>query len=263
MSLPDLSEYCIDIQEGPGRLCITFPGGVEICAGFLPNDITDPLEHVKALIGQFNSALAPLQPIFNILDVCIAIVKCIEAIPETIGPPPDPTAIAQCIPDLLKKLDALLKLLPQLSLPYLIKDFLGHLITYLQGLRNRLALLIDRLNRLLAAETKAATLGALALQSAIDCAKGNLDIELKLANEGLEPINRILAIINGILQLADLPCIPSLGLIGGISDAFLLPLDLMIELLEYIRSLIPTPGFPSLVADSAPPCDDYVTPPSP
>lgn len=261
MALPDLSDFCIDIEQGPGTLCITFPGGVQICSGFVPSDIADPTEHVRALIGQFNAALAPLQPVFNIIDVCIAIVRCVEAIPDTVGPPPDPTAIAQCIPDLLAKLDALLKLIPQLSIPCLVQEFIDHLITFLRGLRARLQALINKLNRLLAAETKAGNLNAIGLQTAIDCAKANLDIELQLLNEGLEPINRILAIINALLDLAGLPCIPSLGLLGGISDIFLLPLDLMIELLQVIRSLIPCPSFPTLVA--APPCEDFVTPPNP
>ena len=82
-----------------------------------------------------------------------------------------------------------------------------------------------------------------------------------LLNAGLEPINRILGIINALLVLAKLPCIPDLGLLGGLDDIFLAPLDAMIELLEYIRSLISVPGFPSLVAGPA--CEDFVTPPNP
>jgi hypothetical protein len=257
MPLPDLSAYCVDIVEGPGRLCITFPGGVEVCSGFLPSDIADPTEHVKALIGQLNTALAPLQPVFNIIDVCLAIVKCVEAIPDALVEL-DPTAIARCIPDLLSKLDALLKIIPQLSVPFLIRDFLDHLITFLQGLRSRLQLLIDKQERLLRAETKAGNLNAIGLQNAVDCAKANLTIELALLNEGLEPINRVLSILNALLEIAQLPCIPSLGQIGGIDEIYLEPLDVMIDLLTFIRSLIPTPGFPALVA--APPCEDFVTP---
>lgn len=261
MPLPTLDDLCELLEGGPGILCIVMPGGVEICSGFVPGDIVDPTEHVKALIDKLNGALAPLQPIFNIIDVAIAIVTCIEAIPDTIGPPPDPAALGSCIQDLLKKLDALLKLVPVLSIPFMIKDFLCHLITFLRGLRARLQALINKLERLIKAETKAGNLPAIGLQDTIDCAKLNLELELALLNEGLEPINRILAIINALLVLAKLPCIPDLGLLGGLDDIFLAPLDAMIELLEHIKSLIQVPGFPSLVAGPA--CEDFVTPPNP
>lgn len=261
MPLPTLEDLCELLEGGPGILCIVMPGGVEICSGFVPGDIVDPTEHVKALIDKLNGALAPLAPIFNIVDVALAIVTCIEAIPDTIGPPPDPAALGSCIQDLLKKLDALLKLLPVLSIPFMIKDFLSHLITFLRGLRGRLQSLINKLERLIKSETKAAALPAIGLQDTIDCAKLNLELELVLLNDGLEPINRILGIINALLVLAKLPCIPDLGLLGGLDDIFLAPLDAMIELLEYIRSLISVPGFPSLVAGPA--CEDFVTPPNP
>ncbi|MCH8332585.1 hypothetical protein IIC65_01515 [Candidatus Sumerlaeota bacterium] len=66
MPLPTLEDLCELLEGGPGILCIVMPGGVEICSGFVPGDIVDPTEHVKALIDKLNGALAPLAPIFTL-----------------------------------------------------------------------------------------------------------------------------------------------------------------------------------------------------
>ena len=50
----------------------------------------------------------------------VALFSCIKATPEVIGPPPDPTILAACIPEPAEKVNALLKLITQLSLPYII-----------------------------------------------------------------------------------------------------------------------------------------------
>jgi len=60
-------------------------------------------------------ALTPLVPIFNIIDTVVAIFNCVKAIPDMIGPPPDPTVLAACLPDLAEKVNKLLALIPQLS----------------------------------------------------------------------------------------------------------------------------------------------------
>lgn len=46
------------------------------------------------------------------------------ALTDPLGPPPDPTALAACIPELAEKLSKRLKLIPQLSLPYTIMGIL-------------------------------------------------------------------------------------------------------------------------------------------
>ena len=99
MSLP----ICIEIPELPDPISITLPGGVS-------------MESIN-LLEQLQPALAPLVPLFNIVDTVVALFNCIKAIPEVIGPPPDPTILAACIPELAEKVNALLKLIPQLSLP--------------------------------------------------------------------------------------------------------------------------------------------------
>ncbi len=103
---------CIEIPEIPDPFQITLPGGVT-------------MEHIN-LMEVIQPALTPLVPLFNIIDTVVAVFNCIKAIPDTLGPPPDPTAIAACIPELAEKVNALLRLIPQLSLPYTIIGIIDH-----------------------------------------------------------------------------------------------------------------------------------------
>jgi len=117
MAVPE----CITIPTLPPPKEITFPGGATLsqvlAAG---SEIPDPIDSVTNLLAQANAGLAPRVPVFNIIDAVIAVFNCIKAIPDSLGPPPDPTKLAECIPDLAEKVDALLKLIPQLSVPLLV-----------------------------------------------------------------------------------------------------------------------------------------------
>ena len=88
---------CIEIPEIPDPFQITLPGGVT-------------MEHIN-LMEVIQPALTPLVPLFNIIDTVVAVFNCIKAIPDTLGPPPDPTAIAACIPELAAKVNALYRTL--------------------------------------------------------------------------------------------------------------------------------------------------------
>ena len=90
MALP----ICIEIPELPDPLSITLPGGVS-------------MESIN-LMEQIQPALTPLMPLFDIIDTVVAVFNCIKAIPDTLGPPPDPTVLAACIPELAEKVAKLL-----------------------------------------------------------------------------------------------------------------------------------------------------------
>lgn len=48
-------------------------------------------------------ALAPLKPVFDIIDTVVAVFACLKAIPDAFGPPPDPSKLVQALEDLAKK----------------------------------------------------------------------------------------------------------------------------------------------------------------
>lgn len=238
--LPDLTDTCIELVSGNGELCVRFPGGAQVCASISATELGDPGEIAKSLLAQINTALVPLQPFFNLLDVIKAIFDCIQAIPDSLGPPPDPTAIISCISALAKAVEKLLKLIPPIPIFELAKDILHVIIVALQGIRAKLSAMINHLNRILAAGVAAQELGNLQLQLVVDCAQGNIDAQMENMNAGMAPLNRLIGILNVLLQLAGLDCIPALGAFGELSDAILAPLDAVIALLQQLLALIPT-----------------------
>jgi hypothetical protein len=237
MPLPDLSTVCIDLKVTSQELCVTFPGGAEMCVQ-IPG-VPDPTDVSKQLLAQANAALAPLVPVFNIVDAIIALFNCVKAIPDSLGPPPDPTKLAECIPDLAEKIDKLLKLIPQLSIPVLIAGLIDVLLFYLQGFRGQLEAIIAHQARLLAAATRAAELGNVQLRTVVDCANATMDAYLQNLNEGMKPLNRLVALLNLFLQLAGLSPIPDFKNLGDDAEAALAPLDAVIDSLKTIRAGLP------------------------
>lgn len=237
MPLPDLSTVCIDLKVTSQELCVTFPGGAEMCVQ-IPG-VPDPTDVSKQLLAQANAALAPLVPMFNIVDAIIALFNCVKAIPDSLGPPPDPTKLAECIPDLAEKIDKLLKLIPQLSIPVLIGGLIDVLLFYLQGLRGQLQSVIAAQLRIAAAATRAAELGNVQLRTVVDCANASMDAYLQNLNEGMKPLNRLIALLNLFLQLAGLPAIPDFKNLGDDAEAALAPLDAVIDSLKTVRAGLP------------------------
>lgn len=242
MAFPDLATYCVELSQFGNQLCVTFPGGHRVCAqaGY---DLGDPSEIIRLLLGQINSALAPLTPFFDAVDVIKAIADCVQAIPDALGPPPDPTGILNCIPGLVSALDKLLQLIPPIPLFVLIAEILDVLIAALVAFRSQIERLIAKQIRILASATRAAQLGNLQLAIAVDCANGNLEAQIANMNAGLAPLSRLLGVVNLLLELAGLGCIPPFGpSLAGATDAVLAPIDALIELLQLARAAIPNPA---------------------
>jgi hypothetical protein len=237
MPLPDLSEVCIDLKVTSQELCITFPGGAEMCVQ-IPG-VPDPTDVSKQLLAQANAALTPLVPVFNIIDAILALFKCVKAIPDSLGPPPDPTKLAECIPDLAEKIDKLLKLIPQLSIPVLIAGLIDVILFYLEGLRGQLQAIIAAQVRIAAAATRAAELGNVQLRTVVDCATASMDAYLQNLNEGMKPLNRLVGLLNLFLQLVGLPPIPDFKNLGNDAQAALAPLDAVIDSLKTVRAGLP------------------------
>jgi hypothetical protein len=224
----DIGSLCSPMGSGPGELCVTFIGGATICAqdGY---EIGDPTDIVISMLAQLNSALAPLQPFFTILDFVKAVFDCIKAIPDCLGPPPSPSPIVSCISGLTDVVNKLLMLIPPFPILQMIKGILLVIITGLEGLKNRLQAIQDHTVRVLNAATKAAQTGNLALQGLADCAQDNLDIQVANLNAQLLPLNRLFGVINLLLELAGQDCIPA---IGQVDD-----LDALQEIIDFVTAI--------------------------
>jgi hypothetical protein len=246
MALPDLDTFCVDLPSISG-LCITFPGGAQFCAQ-LPSPIPPSLDQLAAaMMAQINVALAPLQPVFLIMDVVVAIVDCVKAVESCLGPPPNPSKLIACFPKLAIAIAKVLEILPPLSVPLMIAGILNMIVTFLKGFRAQLLVIIQKLMKLLAVNLRIQVTGSVQLQAVANCASNNLDAFLAGLGANFQPLACICALLNSLLDLIGVPQIPCLfslsaGINVSILEELLIPLDDLILLLESLLLAFPMSG---------------------
>ena len=224
MALP----ICIEIPEIPDPFNITLPGGVSI-------------EHIN-LMEVIQPALTPLVPFFNIIDTIVAIFNCVKAIPDTLGPPPDPTALAACLPDLAEKVNQLLKLIPQLSLPLLIVGIIDLIIDTLNQARTELMHLQQQVQQILGVIDRATDLDDAGLSAIAQCAQANVAQEAANVGKSLAALGKLIGLVNLFLGMVGGPEIPDLSnLAGRPLDDVVEPLDAIVDVLKTARDAVPVP----------------------
>ncbi|HEX7839684.1 MAG TPA: hypothetical protein VF469_19550 [Kofleriaceae bacterium] len=238
MPLPDLETVCVELTVTPQRLSIAFPGGASLDPELPDLGIADPLQLSKQLLGQANAALAPLGPVFNLVDMALALVKAVNAIPDAISHL-DPSKISDALPELAQKAGKLLALVPQASVPLMIVGLVDTLLAFLGGLAGQLRALIDQQVRIQKAENRAAELGNAQLQTVADCSRHHVSTQLQSLSESVAPVNRMISLVNVFAQLAGLGPLPELSSLGSEAAAALGPLEDAVKALQRIRDAIP------------------------
>ena len=219
---------CIEIPEIPDPFNLTLPGGINI-------------EHIN-LMEVIQPALTPLVPFFNIIDTIVAIFNCVKAIPDTLGPPPDPTALAACLPDLAEKVNQLLKLIPQLSLPLTIVGLIDLVIDTLRQARTELMHLQQQMQQILNVIDRATDLDDAGLSAIAQCAQANVAQEAANVGKSLAALGKLIGLINLFLGMVGGPEIPDLSdLAGRPLDDVVEPLDAIVEALQTARDAVPVP----------------------
>ena len=224
MALP----ICIEIPEIPDPFQLTLPGGVTI-------------EHIN-LMEIIQPALTPLVPLFDIIDTIVAVFNCVKAIPDSLGPPPDPTVLAACLPDLAEKVSKLLKLIPQLSLPLLIVRLIDLVIDTLRQARSELMHLQQQVQQILGVIDRATNLDDAGLMAIAQCAQANVAQEAANVGKSLAALGKLIGLINLFMGMVGGPEIPDLSnLAGRPLDDVIPPIDAIIEALQTARSAVPVP----------------------
>jgi hypothetical protein len=209
-------------------MSILLPGGIEI-------------EHLN-LMQIIQPALTPLVPIFNVVDTIVAVFNCIKAIPDTIGPPPDPTALARCLGDLAEKVGKLLALVPQLSLPMLIVGLIDLVIDTSRRARGELLHLQQQMVQILGVVDRAKDLDDPGLMAIAMCAQANVQQEAANVGKSLASLGRLLGLINLFMGMVAGPEIPDLSnLVGRPLDEVIEPIDALIKSLQTARNAVPIP----------------------
>ena len=106
-----------DIEQAMAGLTIHFPflGTIESWRDSL-RSVPDPSRAIMKLLESANLALAPLRPWLDAIEFAFAIVNCFNAVIDSLGPPPDPSALTGCISNLADIAARLIQYIP--PLPY-------------------------------------------------------------------------------------------------------------------------------------------------
>src|SRR3989339_520456 len=224
MTLP----ICLEIPTLPEALNLTLPGGVQ-------------LEHLN-LMEVIQPALTPLMPLFDLVDTVVAVFNCIKAIPDTLGPPPDPSALIACLPDLSEKIAKLVQLIPQLSLPLTILGLIDLVLDTLIRARSELLHLQQQLVQLTGAIDRATELEDAGLMAIAQCVQANVAQEAANVGKSLAALGKLIGMLNLFIQMIGGPEVPELtNLAGRPLDQVIEPLDAIVQQLRTVRSLIPVP----------------------
>ena len=238
MPLPDLETLCAELIVTPQRLTVIVPGGASLDPELPDLGPADPMRLAKQLLAQANAALAPLGPVFDLIDVGLALVEAVKAIPDAISHL-DPGKITDALPELAQKAGKLAPLVPQLSVPLLVVGLIDTLLAFLDGLVVQLRALIGQQVRIQRAADRAAALGNAQLQAVADCSRHHVDAQLQSFSESLAPVNRFIALLNTFAQLAGLGSLPTLSDLGADPAATLQPIADAAKLLQQLRAAIP------------------------
>jgi len=231
----DLNGLCVSVSLS-NQLCITFPGGAEVCAqqGL---DLGDPGAITRSFFGTVNTVLAPFVPLFNVIDCVLAVVECVKAIPDALSVPPDPTKIFDCIPSLLEAVAKIVGI--PLAIPVMIKQIVEAIIQGVLVILAQLEAFIDYELDILAAETAAALPGNVVLQAILDCEKSNYDLEIANANESMKPLNRMIGVVNLLLLPLTGQELPTFGDLGADAKSAIDAIQSVLELIQQIAATLP------------------------
>lgn len=237
---------CLELDAAPSGLDVCFPGGFclsHVWQGInnIPRGADLPLQ----FFGQIGPAMAFLSPLFSVLDTVLAIYKCVVAIPDSILQL-DPAGLFECMPALVELINQLISMVPQMSLPRMVRQILVGLAQLLQGVASDFQFLIAQFQRVLDAIDNAADLNDSTLNDFLTCRQNTLSNQALNTVEALGGVGKIILLANIFIGLfggdTEIPCF------GDVVDLTALDgtVDILLELAEYLlqlAALIPDPQY--------------------
>lgn len=237
MPIPNLP--CLECIVPPQALCLTAPGGVSLCVNLPSLTVPTLSEIARQMFAQINTLIAPLGPVFALMDVVKALGDCVQSVPEAIVKL-DPSGLIQCAPVLVEKLAKVAMMFPPLSIPIMLKDAITAIIAFLQGLQEDLQGAQLQLDRILEANTASLLPGNAALIDVVSCARSFYDRVMEHIAAGASPLNRLLGVLNFLVGfLPGVPPLPCIGGLDGLPTYVQTVLEKFITVLKIARSLLP------------------------
>lgn len=182
---------------------ISLMGGISLKPFLAPDTPFSDCNAIESLMAQLMAALAGILPIFLISDVIIAILACIQAIPDAITSL-SPAPLLECLENLLAAIVALLcATYPPFAIPVMILSWLDFIIRALGCIRDELDALCKGLDRL----TNLNELLKLRVQPELDeileAAETNIKCQQASVYTSFEVILAVLEIINTFIILTN------------------------------------------------------------
>lgn len=230
----------VDVVVTDQSASVRLPGGAELSISTGESN-PSKVQAAKALVTQANAAIAPIVPIFNIIDAILSVKGALEAIPDALGPPPDPSKISGALEDVAKKVGKLASLIPQLSGPILVIDTIDALIMALSGIIEQLETIALQEQKITAASAIVGLPGNSSLQIAIDCATDIAAAQKAGINQGTQPLNKLINVANIVLALFGGAEIPPLDDLPDDTTVAIASLQATVDLLQTLRDGIPVP----------------------
>jgi len=230
---------CIQLPDIPDQLEITFPGGATLAT------IQDEVSKIPSLVSmpfnlltQAGPVMADVKPIFDIIDTIKALFDCSKAVPDAISQL-SPGPILNCIPTLAEKVDALLKLIPQLSVPLMIVGILDTVIAVIDGLITFLEQLGAQVSALARRIEAASEIGDNRLDEILFCADEDQQKSQTNATNALAPVGLLLEVVNIFLGLIGQPPIDLEGETDLPLEELIAPLRDVLNIIKSVRNAIP------------------------
>jgi hypothetical protein len=219
---------CIEVPASPSPIRLPLPGG----AALVHQDI----------ITIAQPAMAPLVPLFDVIDALVTVVGVVQAIPDALGPPPDPSGLVALMPALAQKLSKLLGLIPQVSLPLTVVGLVDAVIGALQQVRSQLVGLVEQVERIAGAAERASQIGDPELTRLVACAQEGVTQSTVNIGRALGAVGGVLGMLRILMGLIGGPQIPDLTSLDGIPlDEAMAIIDELVNTLRALRDTIPIP----------------------
>ena len=189
-------DFCLDLDALPRLDDICFPGG--FCLSYIWDAIgkmPTQADISMDFFSQIGPVMAPLKPIFDIVDTVLAIFKCVKAIPDAITQL-NPGKILECVPELAKLIDQLLKLIPMLSVPKMIIAIIRNMARLVRSIASEFEYIKSQIQRIVELIDRAADLHDVKMDGFLVCSQQNLDQTVMSTAEALKGIGRIILLIN-------------------------------------------------------------------
>jgi hypothetical protein len=233
---------CPTFQVGARGLSITLPGGAVI--GVQSQDIfTTNAELCRLLLGQLQGVMAPMAPLFTMVQGVLCLKDIVTSIPEAIVTL-DPTKITETIERCTPTIEKLLSLIPQISAPAMLASVLDVLICVLNGTIDELEICVQKTAAINALQSRVQGPND-PLTDIIACAAQLTATRQCAVIESLGPLDVIIELVNVFMEMIGQDPIEGLGEATADATALIEQLRDFITPLRIVRMSL---GGPLLVA---------------